>query len=63
MLRCCNLCSVKLVRLWMSIELVYMQKCSFRVDYKIDAIDREFGTVIVERDGAQVDLSAEVVKA
>jgi hypothetical protein len=40
-----------------------LQKCSFHVDYKVDSIDREFGTVIIERDGTQMDLSMEVVKA
>lgn len=40
-----------------------MQKCSFHVDYKVDTIDREFGTVIIERDGNQMDLSMEVAKA
>ena len=40
-----------------------VQKCSFHVDYKVDTIDREFGTVIIERDGGQMDLSMEVVKA
>jgi hypothetical protein len=25
-----------------------MQKCLFRVDYKVEAIDRQFGTIIVE---------------
>jgi hypothetical protein len=40
-----------------------MQKCVFHVDYRIDAIDRDFGTVKVDRDGNQVDLSLEVVRA
>ena len=40
-----------------------LQKCVFRVDYKIDTIDRDFGTVSVERDGTHVDLGLAVVKA
>lgn len=42
---------------------VLLQKCVFRVDYKIDTIERDFGTVNVERDGTHVDLGMAVVKA
>jgi hypothetical protein len=30
---------------------VRVQRCTYRVDYKIEAIDREFGTVMVDRGG------------
>lgn len=33
------------------------------MDYKVETIDREFGTVIIDRDGAQMDLGLEVAKA
>lgn len=33
------------------------------MDYKIDTIDRDFGTVSVDRDGTHVDLGLAVVKA
>ena len=43
-----------------------LQKCSFRVDYTVESISREFGTVLVEADATgsyKWNLGIEVARA